>query len=69
MNMIRNILTLALAALGIGLWFIPTDQWTWLNYLGGQAVMAVDFMGKAEPYSTILCLAIATALFMTRKQY
>jgi len=69
MNMIRNLLTLAIFALGIGLWFVPTVQWSWVNLLGGQAVMALDFMGKTEPFSSIICLVIATALFMTRKQY
>ena len=73
MNMFRNILTVVIFALGTALWFVPTDQWKWLDFLGnevgGQAIMAVDFLERLEPFSTILCLVIATALFMTRKQY
>ena len=72
MNMIRNILTAAIFALGVALWFLPNAQgqeWQWVNLLGGQAVMALNFLLSAEPISSIVCLVIATALFMTRKQY
>jgi len=49
MNMIRNILTVALAALGAALWFIPdenSDNWKWLNIFGSQAGHAF-FVGPA----------------------
>ena len=69
MNMFRHLLTVAFLALGICLWFIPTDQWKWVDLLGGPAISVVDFLGRAEPFSTLLCLVVGTALFMTRKQY
>jgi hypothetical protein len=69
MNMLRNILTVAFLAMGLCLWFIPVENWTWVDHFGGQAVMALDFLSKAQPFSTIIFVVIATALFMTRKQY
>jgi hypothetical protein len=69
MNMFRNILTVAFFALGTALWFVPLEEWNWVNLLGGQAVMSLEFLFKAQPFSTLICLVVATALFMTRKQY
>jgi hypothetical protein len=69
MNMFRNILTAMFFALGLGLWFIPAGDWQWVDMMGGQAVVALHFMFDAQPFSTIVFLVIATALFMTRKQY
>jgi hypothetical protein len=69
MNMIRNILTVAFLGFGIALWTLPIDDWTWVDLLGGQAVISLDFLFKAQPFSSIICFVIATALFMTRKQY
>ncbi len=69
MNMLRNILTVACFAFAICLWYIPTDEWKWVDLLGGQAVLALNFIGKCEPFSTIIFMVIATALFMTRKQF
>jgi hypothetical protein len=69
MNMFRNILMVTFLVLGLSLWFIPTVDWKWVDYLGGQAVMTLNFLSDAQPLSTIVCIVIATALFMTRKQY
>ena len=69
MNMFRNILTVMFLALGLGLWFIPSDDWKWVDILGCQAVMALHVLDLMQPFTTIVCIVIATALFMTRKQY
>jgi hypothetical protein len=69
MNMFRNILMMASFALGIGLWFVPSGDWQWVDLLGGQAVVVLHFMFDSQPFTTIVFLVIGTALFMTRKQY
>ncbi|HUB68624.1 MAG TPA: hypothetical protein VL981_14155 [Candidatus Methylacidiphilales bacterium] len=69
MNMFRNILTVASIAFGICLWCLPVDDWRWVDALGGQVVMALDFLLKFQPFSTIIFVCIGLALFMTRKQY
>jgi|HubBroStandDraft_1064217.scaffolds.fasta_scaffold174052_2 hypothetical protein len=67
--MFRTMLIIACFAFGFSLWCLPTDDWTWVDSLGGQAVMTLDFLRKFEPFSTIIFLCIGLALFMTRKQY
>jgi hypothetical protein len=69
MNMFRNILTVACFTFGICLYIFPTDEWKWVDLLGGQAVMVLNLMGTAQPFTTLIFLVIGTALFMTRKQY
>ena len=69
MNMFRHIATVAFMALGISLYIVPQDQWQWVSAFGAQTVFALNFLFSAEPFSSIICVVIATALFMTRKQY
>ena len=69
MNMFRDILILALVALGAGLWFGQPDTWKWPDACGPYAVQFVTYASEGRPWTIILCGAIALALFMTRLRY
>jgi hypothetical protein len=69
MNMFRNLLTLALIALGLGLWFTDPATWHWVDLGGVYAVDTVRFLADTKPFSVVILLVIALALWMTRKQF
>ena len=69
MNMFRNLLTVALIALGLGLWFTDPTTWRWVDLGGPHAVQAVGFLAETRPISFIILFVIALALWMTRKQF
>ena len=69
MNQIRDLLILLLIALGIGLMFGHPENWTWIASGGAYAVDALNFLCDFRPWSVILLLALALALFMTRLKY
>lgn len=69
MNMFRHIFTIAILAFGVGLWFLGPDDWKWADLGGPYVVNAISFCYQSKPFSVIICLVVATALFMTRKQY
>ena len=69
MNMFRDLLAVALVALGIGVWFSDPTTWTWARPGGPYVAEALKFLGDAKPFSFILMFVFAIALFMTRKQY
>jgi hypothetical protein len=69
MNMFRNLLTIGCIALAAGLWFGKPDEWRWPIVGGPYVVNAISFLDQMRPLSEIVLLVIATALFMTRKQY
>ena len=67
--MFRNLLTLALLALGVGLFLSDPTTWQWADTGGPYVVEALKFLQELKPFSYILLLVMAVALFMTRKQY
>jgi hypothetical protein len=69
MNMFRNLLTVILLALAIGLFFSDPTTWHWLDPAGPHVVSAVRFLGEMKPFSYIILLVISLALWMTRKQF
>ena len=69
MNMFRNILTVVTLAFGRRLYFLPIEDWTWLDAFGPEPITWVDLLLKAQPFPTIVLMVVAVALFMTRKQY
>jgi hypothetical protein len=69
MNMFRNLLTVALIALGLGLWFTDPVTWHWVDLGGPYAVNALTFLTETRPISYIILFVIALALWMTRKQF
>jgi hypothetical protein len=69
MNMFRNLLTMVLFGLGIGVWMTDPTTWKWVDPAGPYVVNAVRFLGETKPFSIIILMVLAVALFMTRKQY
>lgn len=69
MNQFRDILIAALIILAIGLGFGHPENWTWAAVGGGYVVNAISFLAEMRPWSTIVLIAAALALFMTRLKY
>ncbi len=70
MNMFRNLAMFACIGLAVGLWIgKPEDGWSWATLCGDQVVSAINFLAMGRPYTIIVLLAIALALFMTRLKY
>jgi len=69
MNMFRDILILALMTFGIGIAVSNPTDWSWINLLGPGFVQALVYVAAAKPFSSIICFALALALFMTRLKY
>jgi len=73
MNMFRDLAILALIALGVGLVFTDPANWNWISifgpYIAPSLFQAVDCLASLRPFSSILCYALALALFMTRLKY
>lgn len=69
MNQFRDLLIAAMAILAIGLTFGHPENWTWVAAGGSYAVNAVTFLTDARPWSTLMLVVLALALFMTRLKY
>ena len=69
MNMFRNLLAVAILAFGLGLVFGNPEDWKWPDLGGPYVVQAINTCTEVRPWSYIVCFVIATALWMTRKQY
>jgi hypothetical protein len=69
MNQFRDILIAALIILAIGLGFGQPENWTWASIGGGYVVNAISFLAEMRPWSIIVLIAAALALFMTRLKY
>ena len=61
----------ALVILSIGLWVgHPEDNnWSWAAVCGGSVVNAINFLADSRPWSILVLMALALALFMTRLKY
>jgi len=69
MNQFRDILMCALIILAIGLGIGQPENWTWATVFGGYVVNAITFLADGRPWSIIILMALALALFMTRLKY
>jgi hypothetical protein len=69
MNMFRNLLTIVLIALAVGLFTSDPTTWHWADPAGPYVVNFLALLGELKPFSYLLLFAIALTLFMTRKQY
>ena len=69
MNMFRDLLMSAMIILAIGLSVGHPENWNWAATGGAYVVKAVTFMTDARPWSVIVLMALALALFMTRIKY
>jgi hypothetical protein len=69
MNQFRDLLMAALIILAIGLGIGHPENWTWAAMGGGYVVNAVTFLTESRPWSILVLMALALALFMTRLRY
>jgi hypothetical protein len=69
MNQFRDLTMLALIILAIGLLIGHPENWTWAASGGAYVVNAITFLADGRPWSVIVLLALALALFMTRLKY
>ena len=69
MNQFRDLLMLAMIALGIGLLVGQPENWTWASAGGAYVVNAIDFLAAGRPWSILVLFALALALFMTRLRF
>ena len=74
MNQFRDILMCVLIILALGMAYGgDPDSWGWPsllgNYVGGYVVNGIHWLAETRPWSVVLLLALALALFMTRIKY
>jgi hypothetical protein len=69
MNQFRDILMCTLIALALGLGLGHPENWTWAAAGGAYVVNAITFLADGRPWSIIILMALALALFMTRLKY
>jgi hypothetical protein len=69
MNQFRDLLMLAMIILAISLFVGHPETWTWDSAGGPRLVSAIMFLTDTRPFSVIILLALALALFMTRLKF
>ena len=69
MNQFRDLLLCALIILDIGLGVGQPENWNWAAAGGAYVVNAITFLADGRPWSILILIALALALFMTRLKY
>jgi hypothetical protein len=69
MNQFRDLLIGALILLAIGLGLGHPEGWTWAASGGAYVVESLNFLTLTRPWSILILIALALALFMTRLKY
>jgi len=69
MNQFRDITIVAMITLAIALLVGQPENWGWTALGGAYLVEAVDFLATGRPWTIIVLIALALALFMTRLKY
>ncbi len=69
MNQFRDITMLIFIALALGIALTDPDDWSWAAAGGAYVVQALHFLGQYKPWTPVVLLALALALFMTRIKY
>jgi hypothetical protein len=69
MNQFRDLLMVALIILAVGLGLGQPENWTWASVGGPYVVNAITFLADGRPWTILILLALALALFMTRLKY
>jgi hypothetical protein len=69
MNQFRDLTMLGLIILAISLLVGQPENWGWTAMGGGYLVSAVAFLAEGRPWTIIVLMALALALFMTRLKY
>ena len=59
----------SLIILALGLLVGQPENWSWAAAGGAYVVNAINFLAEGRPWSVIVLLALALALFMTRLKY
>ncbi len=59
----------AMIALAISLAVSDPLDWKWVAAAGPQVVEGINFLVTTRPFSIIVLVAVALALFMTRLKY
>jgi hypothetical protein len=69
MNQFRDLMILALIILAACIGLGQPDTWTWPATGGPYVVESVNFLAASRPWSIVVLVAVALALFMTRLKY
>jgi hypothetical protein len=69
MNQFRDLMIIAFVALALSIGISDPDDWTWAVRGGAYLVNALHFLSITRPWSVIVLMALALALFMTRIKY
>jgi hypothetical protein len=69
MNQFRDITMAVLIVLALGIELTDPHDWGWAAVGGPYVVNAIDFLGDYKPWTPVVLLALALALFMTRIKY
>jgi hypothetical protein len=69
MNQFRDLLMVALIILAAGIGLGHPENWTWAASGGPYVVNAITFLADGRPWTILVLIALALALFMTRLKY
>jgi hypothetical protein len=69
MNQFRDLTIAGLVILAIGLLVGQPENWTWAAAGGPYVVNSITFLAEGRPWTVIVLIALALALFMTRLKY
>jgi hypothetical protein len=69
MNQFRDLTILAFVVLALSITLSDPDDWNWAAAGGAYVVNALHFLAISRPWSIIVLMALALALFMTRIKY
>ena len=59
----------SLIILALGLLVGQPENWSWAAAGGAYVVNAINFLAEGRPWTVIVLMALALALFMTRLKY
>ena len=69
MNQFRDLTMMGLIILALGVGLSDPEDWTWAAIGGAYVVNALHFLAITKPWSVIVLMALALAIFMTRIKY
>ena len=69
MNQFRDITLVGMIVLAISLAVGQPENWGWVKLGGPYALQTLYFLTEGRPWTIIILLALALALFMTRLKY
>ncbi len=69
MNQFRDLAMFFFIFVGLSLLLSQPQEWNWITLCGGYVVRTVQWMADLRPWSIMICMALALALFMTRLKY